>query len=102
MGQPMQSESLHPSSVAVTSEEAGAVFQSILHFPDSVQYETRRRAPTLLPSAAIPCHSMPFYVIPCHPMPCPTMLLPPCYHAAIPPPCYHAMTLPPCLALTMP
>jgi hypothetical protein len=43
MGQPMQSESLHPSSVAVTSEEAGAVFQSILHFPDSVQYETRRQ-----------------------------------------------------------
>jgi hypothetical protein len=49
--------------------------------------------------AAICCHSMPFYVILCHPMPCPTMLLPPCYHAAIPPPCYHAMTPPHALPL---
>ncbi len=53
------------------------------------------------------CHLLPFHAILCHPMPShalpyPTMLLPPCYHAAMPPPCYHAMTLPPCLALTMP
>jgi hypothetical protein len=54
------------------------------------------------PHIAHCCHLLPFHAILCHPMPCPTMLLPPCYHAAMPPPCYHAMTLPPCLALTMP
>jgi hypothetical protein len=79
MGQPMQSESLHPSSVAVTSEEAGAVFQSILHFPDSVQYETRRRAPTNC------CHLLPFHAILCHLMPCP-------YYAAV----HHTTTMPLC------
>jgi hypothetical protein len=82
MGQPMQSESLHPSSVAVTSEEAGAVFQSILHFPDSVQYETRRRAPTNC------CHLLPFHAILCHPMP--SHALP--YHAAATMP--HTPTMP--------
>jgi hypothetical protein len=82
MGQPMQSESLHPSSVAVTSEEAGAVFQSILHFPDSVQYETRRRAPTNC------CHLLPFHAILCHPMP--SHALP--YHAAAT--MHHTPTMP--------
>ena len=50
------------------------------------------------------CHLLPFHAILCHPMPshaqpCPTMLLPPCHHAAIPPPCYHAMTPPHALPL---
>jgi hypothetical protein len=99
MGQPMQSESLHPSSVAVTSEEAGAVFQSILHFPDSVQYETRRRAPTNC------CHLLPFHAILCHPIPsharpypaAATML--PCHDLTLMPCPYHAMTPPHALPL---